>query len=115
MITRDELPWVTKVYKRDLDYKRYNVPFLLNPYLSFYTSRGCPALRLVRRVYAPTLDQFMRARGLVLGNPLADQIRARGQDPSDFAARIEDGLRAAYGASPTRMPMQTILFEATRP
>ena len=40
----DEMPWVTKVYKRDLDFKRYNVPFLLNPYLSFYTSRGCPAM-----------------------------------------------------------------------
>jgi hopanoid biosynthesis associated radical SAM protein HpnJ len=39
----DELPWVTKVYKRDLDFTRYNVPFLLNPYISFYTSRGCPA------------------------------------------------------------------------
>src|SRR5882672_7248278 len=39
----DELPWVTKTYHRDLDFKRYNVPFLLNPYLSFYTSRGCPA------------------------------------------------------------------------
>jgi hopanoid biosynthesis associated radical SAM protein HpnJ len=39
----DALPWATKVYKRDLDFKRYNVPFLLNPYLSFYTSRGCPA------------------------------------------------------------------------
>ncbi|MGA2434372.1 MAG: hopanoid biosynthesis associated radical SAM protein HpnJ [Bryobacteraceae bacterium] len=40
----DELPWVTKVYKRDLDVTRYNVPFLLNPYISFYTTRGCPAL-----------------------------------------------------------------------
>jgi hopanoid biosynthesis associated radical SAM protein HpnJ len=40
----DELPWVSKVYKRDLDFRRYNVPFLLNPYLSFYTSRGCPAM-----------------------------------------------------------------------
>jgi hopanoid biosynthesis associated radical SAM protein HpnJ len=39
----DELPWVTKVYKRDLDFRRYNVPFLLNPYISFYTTRGCPA------------------------------------------------------------------------
>ncbi len=39
----DELPWVTKVYKRDLDFRNYNVPFLLNPYISFYTSRGCPA------------------------------------------------------------------------
>jgi hopanoid biosynthesis associated radical SAM protein HpnJ len=40
----DELPWVSKVYKRDLDFRKYNVPFLLNPYLSFYTSRGCPAM-----------------------------------------------------------------------
>ncbi|MGH9660918.1 MAG: hopanoid biosynthesis associated radical SAM protein HpnJ, partial [Bryobacteraceae bacterium] len=40
----DELPWVTKVYKRDLDVTRYNVPFLLNPFLSLYTSRGCPAM-----------------------------------------------------------------------
>jgi hopanoid biosynthesis associated radical SAM protein HpnJ len=39
----DSLPWVTKVYKRDLDFRRYNVPFLLNPFLSFYTTRGCPA------------------------------------------------------------------------
>jgi len=40
----DTLPWVSKVYKRDLDFRRYNVPFLLNPFLSFYTSRGCPAM-----------------------------------------------------------------------
>jgi hopanoid biosynthesis associated radical SAM protein HpnJ len=39
----DALPWVTKVYKRDLDVTRYNVPFLLNPFISLYTSRGCPA------------------------------------------------------------------------
>jgi hopanoid biosynthesis associated radical SAM protein HpnJ len=40
----DSLPWVTKVYQRDLDFRRYNVPFLRNPFISFYTSRGCPAL-----------------------------------------------------------------------
>ncbi len=40
----DELPWVTKVYQRDLDFRRYNVPFLLNPFVAFYTSRGCPAM-----------------------------------------------------------------------
>jgi hopanoid biosynthesis associated radical SAM protein HpnJ len=38
------LPWVAKVYKRDLDIVRYNVPFLLHPFISFYTSRGCPAM-----------------------------------------------------------------------
>jgi hopanoid biosynthesis associated radical SAM protein HpnJ len=40
----DELPWVSKVYKRDLDFRKYNVPFLLHPYISFYTTRGCPAM-----------------------------------------------------------------------
>ena len=40
----DELPWVTKIYKRDLDFRRYNVPFLQNPFVSLYTSRGCPAM-----------------------------------------------------------------------
>ena len=40
----DALPWVTKVYQRDLDVRRYNVPFLQNPFIAFYTSRGCPAM-----------------------------------------------------------------------
>src|SRR5262252_4869013 len=39
----DALPHVTEVYKRDLDVTRYNVPFLLHPYVSLYTTRGCPA------------------------------------------------------------------------
>jgi hopanoid biosynthesis associated radical SAM protein HpnJ len=39
----DSLPHVTDVYKRDLDVTRYNVPFLLYPYVSLYTTRGCPA------------------------------------------------------------------------
>jgi len=40
----DSLPFVVEIYKRDLDITKYNVPFLLHPYLAFYTSRGCPAL-----------------------------------------------------------------------
>jgi hopanoid biosynthesis associated radical SAM protein HpnJ len=40
----DELPFATEVYKRDLVIENYNVPFLLHPYVAFYTSRGCPAL-----------------------------------------------------------------------
>jgi hopanoid biosynthesis associated radical SAM protein HpnJ len=39
----DALPHVTDVYKRDLDVTKYNVPFLLNPFVSLYTTRGCPA------------------------------------------------------------------------
>lgn len=40
----DELPWAAKIYKRDLDISRYNVPFLKHPYIALYTERGCPAL-----------------------------------------------------------------------
>src|SRR5437588_588821 len=40
----DALPFASDIYKRDLQIERYNVPFLLHPYVSFYTTRGCPAL-----------------------------------------------------------------------
>jgi hopanoid biosynthesis associated radical SAM protein HpnJ len=39
----DSLPHVTEVYKRDLDVSKYNVPFLLHPFVALYTTRGCPA------------------------------------------------------------------------
>ena len=39
----DSLPHVTEVYKRDLDVTKYNVPFLLYPFVALYTTRGCPA------------------------------------------------------------------------
>ena len=39
----DALPDVTDVYYRDMDVRRYNVPFLLYPFVALYTTRGCPA------------------------------------------------------------------------
>jgi hopanoid biosynthesis associated radical SAM protein HpnJ len=39
----DKLPFVVEIYKRDLDFTKYSIPFVLYPYISFYTSRGCPA------------------------------------------------------------------------
>ena len=38
----DELPWVADVYKRDLDIEKYFIGYLLHPYISLYTGRGCP-------------------------------------------------------------------------
>ena len=40
----DQFPWVTPIYKRDLNIKNYNVPFLQHPFIAFYSTRGCPAL-----------------------------------------------------------------------
>lgn len=40
----DALPFATDVYARDLVIENYTVPFLLHPFISLYSSRGCPAL-----------------------------------------------------------------------
>src|SRR5262252_5781115 len=37
----DLLPFVTPVYKRDLDIKNYFIGYLKHPYISIYTGRGC--------------------------------------------------------------------------
>ncbi|MDZ5650463.1 MULTISPECIES: hopanoid biosynthesis associated radical SAM protein HpnJ [Nitrospirillum] len=37
----DSLPWVTPVYKRDLEIEKYFIGYLKAPYLSIYTGRGC--------------------------------------------------------------------------
>lgn len=39
----DSLPWVADVYRRDLRVENYFIGYLLHPYLSLYTGRGCPA------------------------------------------------------------------------
>jgi hopanoid biosynthesis associated radical SAM protein HpnJ len=39
----DVLPWVVDTYKRDLQIEKYFIGYLLHPYLSLYTGRGCPA------------------------------------------------------------------------
>jgi hopanoid biosynthesis associated radical SAM protein HpnJ len=37
----DRLPFVVDVYKRDLQVERYFIGYLLHPYVSLYTGRGC--------------------------------------------------------------------------
>ena len=37
----DDLPFVTKVYKRDLRIEDYFIGYLKHPYISIYTGRGC--------------------------------------------------------------------------
>jgi hopanoid biosynthesis associated radical SAM protein HpnJ len=37
----DSLPFVTPVYKRDLDIENYFIGYLKHPYISLYTGRGC--------------------------------------------------------------------------
>jgi len=39
----DEMPSVVPTYAKDLDINKYFIGYLLHPYVSFYTGRGCPA------------------------------------------------------------------------
>lgn len=60
-------------------------------------------------------DATAFATGLVFGSPLIDQIRARGAvAPETIVAALAQRFVEEFGAAPTRMPMQAILFEAER-
>jgi len=60
-------------------------------------------------------DSALFARGLVYGNPLIDQIRARGGvDPDRVVDALAQALRREFGPEPGRMPLQAIIFSATR-
>jgi hopanoid biosynthesis associated radical SAM protein HpnJ len=39
----DGLPFASQVYKRDLPIDEYIIPHFLHPYVSIYSSRGCPS------------------------------------------------------------------------
>ncbi len=61
------------------------------------------------------VDSALFARGLVYGNPLIDQVRARGGvDPDRVVDALAQALRLEFGPEPGRMPLQAIIFSATR-
>jgi hypothetical protein len=43
----DELPFVAPVYKRDLKIQNYFIGYLMHPYVSIYTGRGCRSLHVL--------------------------------------------------------------------
>jgi ubiquinone/menaquinone biosynthesis C-methylase UbiE len=56
------------------------------------------------------------ARGLVYGNPMIEQIRARGGiDPEAVVGGLAGELGRAFGTGPATVPLQTILFSARKP
>jgi len=58
-------------------------------------------------------DAVAFARGLVFGNPLIDQIRARGGvAPERIVEVLVEDLRRELGADPGHMPLQAIMLSA---
>ena len=68
----DALPWVTKVYKRDLDITRYNVPFLLNPFISLLHLARLPGAVHVLPVAADALRPPLAP---ALADDVANEVR----------------------------------------
>jgi SAM-dependent methyltransferase len=61
-----------------------------------------------------TARQF--AEGLILGNPIIEEIRVRGTtDSATIIAAVTTALRSAFGDDPGRMPLQAIVFSALKP
>jgi hopanoid biosynthesis associated radical SAM protein HpnJ len=71
----DSLPSVLDVYRRDLTVENYYIGYLLHPYLSLYTGRGCPA-RCTFCLWPQTVGgRAYRARSAA--NVIAEMARAK--------------------------------------
>ena len=61
-------------------------------------------------------DWALFARGLVLGNPLVEEIRQRGTITEQAVVeRLTDALRQRFGTEPARMPLEALVFSARKP
>jgi ubiquinone/menaquinone biosynthesis C-methylase UbiE len=55
------------------------------------------------------------AEGLIFGNPIIDEICARGTaKPDAIVAAVTAALHGAFGEDPGRMPLQAIIFSALK-
>jgi SAM-dependent methyltransferase len=55
------------------------------------------------------------AEGLILGNPIIEEIRVRGTtDSAAIIAAVGAALQNAFGEDPGRMPLQAIVFSALK-
>jgi ubiquinone/menaquinone biosynthesis C-methylase UbiE len=71
-------------------------------------------------VHVLKIDKTIRAsrqfaEGLILGNPIGEEIRVRGTaDSAAIIAAVGGALRNAFGEDPGRMPLQAIVFNALK-
>jgi SAM-dependent methyltransferase len=98
----------------------YNVPFSchqIDPLKELLIAAGfgdinVAVLGLQRAI--PDVANF--ARAAVYGNPLIDQIHARGGvAPDEIVGALAQEFRREFGADPGRMPLQAIMFTAAKP
>jgi hypothetical protein len=97
----------------------YQVPFgyhRIDPIKDSLDDAGFSDLRIaVLSLNKLVPDVATYARALVLGNPLVDQIRARGRvDPERVIEALAEAPPREFGADPVRILLQAIVVEARR-
>lgn len=100
----DQLPWVADIYKRDLQIERYYIGYLLHPYISFYTGRGCPG-QCIFCLWPQTLSGHkyrVRSPENVLGEitymkKLFPQVKEFFFDDDTFTANLPRARKIAEG------------------
>src|SRR5215471_1659926 len=95
----------------------YQVPFSyhrLDPIKNSLAAAGFTDLRIaVLSLSKIVPDVATYARALVLGNPLVDQIRARGGVVSErIIEALAEAVPREFGNDPVSIPLQAIVFEA---
>lgn len=67
------------------------------------------------RIEKPIADLDGFARGIVYGNPFAEEIRARGgTDPDEMARAVADAFRERFGATDPVMPLEANMYVARK-
>jgi hypothetical protein len=97
----------------------YTVPFSyyrIDPIKESLIAAGFTGIAVdVVGLRKPIADAERFARGLVYGNPVIDQIQGRGGvNPDRIVEAVVQALGREFGAAPALMPLQAIVFRATR-
>jgi ubiquinone/menaquinone biosynthesis C-methylase UbiE len=98
----------------------YTVPFgyhRIDPIKASLVTAGFADISVhVRRIEQAIANARWFAEGLILGNPIVEEICARGTtSPAEIVEAVADALRRAFGQDPGRMPLQALVFEAAKP
>jgi SAM-dependent methyltransferase len=97
----------------------YSVPFSchqIDPIKDVLIAAGFDDIGIaVIRQERELADIARFARSAVFGNPLIDQVRARGGvDPERIVDTLEQEFRREFGSNPGRMPIQAMVFSAAK-
>lgn len=98
----------------------YAVPFscaAIDPIKEMVLEAGFKDLQItVASIQKTVPDLVMFSRGLIFGNPLFDQIKARGDPtPEAMQSQVLDLLTKEFGSNRAVIPLQTIFYCATKP